>query len=196
MTAERSVLVVVLLATAMSNLDQSIVGVALPTLRRVFNADLRLIQWVILAYQVAIVATLLIAGRLSDRLGARRIFLAGLVLFTLASGLCGLALTAWQLVVFRGLQGIGAAMLVATGQVLLTEAYPAARRGSAMGSLHMAVAAGLTAGPSLGGLLIEAASWRVIFLINLPIGLVALWLAWGCLPRGVSQPAAGSLVTL
>ncbi len=196
MTAERSVLVVVLLATAMSNLDQSIVGVALPTLRRAFNADLRLIQWVILAYQVAIVATLLIAGRLSDRLGARRIFLAGLVLFTLASGLCGLALTAWQLVVFRGLQGIGAAMLVATGQVLLTEAYPAARRGSAMGSLHMAVAAGLTAGPSLGGLLIEAASWRVIFLINLPIGLFALWLAWGRLPRGVSQPAAGSLLTL
>ena len=194
MTPERSVLTVVLLATAMSNLDQSIVGVALPTLRRVFNAEVGLIQWVILAYQVAIVATLLIAGRLSDRLGARRIFLAGLSLFTFASGLCGLALSAWQLVVFRGLQGIGAAMLMATGQVLLTEVYPAARRGSAMGSLHMAVAAGLTAGPSLGGVLIEAASWRLIFLVNLPIGLFALWLAWGYLPKGGSQPTAGPLL--
>ncbi len=78
MSSERSVLMVVLLATAMSNLDQSIVGVALPTLRHVFDAEIALVQWIILAYQFAIVATLLIAGRLADRLGARRVFLAGL----------------------------------------------------------------------------------------------------------------------
>ncbi|MGI8644376.1 MAG: MFS transporter [Thermomicrobiales bacterium] len=191
MNVERSVLTVVLLATAMSNLDQSIVGVALPTFRRVFEAEIGLIQWVVLAYQIAIVAVLLLAGWLSDRVGSRRIFLAGLVLFTLASGLCGVALNIWQLVIFRSLQGIGAAMLLATGQVLLTNAYPAERRGTAMGLMHMAVAVGLTAGPSLGGFLIEFASWRAIFLLNLPVGCVALWLAWTRLPRVAVQPATG-----
>lgn len=191
MSSERSVLMVVLLATAMSNLDQSIVGVALPTLRHVFDAEIALVQWIILAYQFAIVATLLIAGRLADRLGARRVFLAGLALFTLASGLCGLALSTWQLVAFRGLQGVGAAMLLATGQVLLTDAYPVGRRGTAMGHMHMAVAVGLTTGPSLGGLLIAVASWRAIFLVNVPIGLFALWFAVGRLPRVADRPAAG-----
>lgn len=196
MTSGGSVLLVVLLATAMSNLDQSIVAVALPTLRQAFKAEIGLIQWVILAYQLAIVAVLLIAGRLADRIGARRVFLAGLALFTLASGLCGVAATAWQLITFRGLQGIGAAMLLATGPALLTDAYPTGQRGTAMGFMHMAVAAGLTAGPSLGGLLIDAAGWRAIFLVNLPLGLAALWLAWGRLPRAARQPAARSPLDL
>lgn len=190
MTPRRSVLAVVLLATAMSNLDQSIVGVALPTLRAVFEADIGLIRWVILAYQIGIVGTLLIAGRLADHIGPRRIFLGGLILFTLAAGLCGLALTAEQVIIGRGLQGVGGAMLLATGHALLTDAYPAGQRGTAMSFLHMAVAAGLTAGPSLGGLLIDVASWRAIFLAGLPIGLVTLWLAWSRLPRVVPQPAA------
>ncbi len=191
MSAERSVLLVVLVATAMSNLDQSIVGVALPTLGRVFGAEIGLIQWVVLAYQLAIVATLLIAGRLADRVGARAVFLAGLALFAVASGLCGASLSAWQLVGSRGLQGVGAAMLLASGQALLTDAYPAGRRGSAMGFMHMAVAAGLTAGPSLGGLLIQAASWRAIFLVNLPLGLLALGFAWRRLPRRTEHDPAG-----
>ncbi len=193
MSTERPVLVVVLLAAAMSNLDQSIVGVALPTLRRVFGAEVGLIQWVVLAYQLGIAATLLVAGRLADLLGTRRIFLAGLALFTLASGLCGLALSAGQLIAFRGVQGIGAAMLLASGQALLVEASPAARRGTAMGFMHMAVAAGLTAGPSLGGLLLDRATWRLIFLVNLPIGLLVLRLAWSRLPRTGGQRIAGPL---
>lgn len=193
MSAERSVLTVVLIATAMSNLDQSIVAVALPTLRRVFGAEIGLIQWVILTYQIAIVVALLIAGRLADLFGTRRIFLAGLALFTLASGLCGLASSALQLIAFRGLQGIGAAMLLATGQALLTDAYPVSRRGAAMGYLHMAVAAGLTGGPSLGGLLIDTVSWRAAFLVNLPLGLFGLWLARRGLPRMVGRPAGGLL---
>ncbi len=188
MSTGRSVLVVVLVATAMSNLDQSGVGVALPTLRRVFGAEVGLIQWVVLAHQLAIVGTLLIAGRLTDRIGARGIFLAGLALFTFASGLCGLSRTAWQLVGSRGLQGIGAAMLLASGQALLTDAYPVGRRGSAMGLMHMAVAAGLTAGPSVGGLLIGVAGWRAVFLVNLPLGVLALGLAWRHLPRMAGQP--------
>lgn len=194
MTTDRAVLLVVLLATAMSNLDQSIVGVALPTLRAVFRVEVGLIQWVVLAYQLAIVATLLVAGRLADLLGARRVFLGGLGLFTLASGLCGLALTAGQLIAFRGLQGLGAAMLLASGQALLTDAYPATRRGTAMGRMHMAVAVGLTAGPGLGGLLIDLAGWRAIFLVNLPIGFFALWLGWRRLPRTTRRPLAGPLL--
>ncbi len=192
MTAGRSVLVIVLLATAMSSFDQSIVGVALPTLRHALDADVALIQWIILVYQLAIVAVLLIAGWLADALGARGVFLAGLVIFTLASGLCSLSLSAWQLVIFRGLQGVGASMLLATGQALLTDAYPAERRGMAMGFMHMAVAAGLTAGAGLGGFLIEVGSWRAIFLVNLPVGLVALWLAWDRLPRMGRRAASAS----
>lgn len=184
MSAHRSILWVVLIGVAMSNLDQSIVGVALPTLQRAFDAEIDLIRWVVLAYQIGIIGSLLIAGRLTDLIGGRRIVLGGLVLFTLASGFCGLAMTAEHLIIARGLQGVGAAMLLASGQALLTDAYPAERRGAAMGLMHMAVAVGLTAGPSLGGLLIVAAGWRAIFLINLPLGLLALALAWFRLPRG------------
>lgn len=189
MNSSRSVLVVVLLATAMSNVDQSIVGVALPTIRQTYAADVGMLQWVVLAYQLAIVGVLLIAGRFTDRVGARRIFLVGLTIFTLASVLCAVALTIQQLVVFRGLQGTGAAMLLVTGQALLTDAYPAARRGTAMGYMHMAVAVGLTIGPSLGGLLIAVASWRAIFLVNIPVGIFGLWLAWRHLPTATARPA-------
>jgi len=188
MTSSRSVLVVVLLATAMSNLDQSIVGVALPTIRQTYAADVGMVQWVVLAYQLAIVGVLLIAGRLTDRIGARRIFLVGLTIFTLASVLCAAALTIQQLVVFRAVQGTGAAMLLVSGQVLLTDAYPAAQRGSAMSYMHMAVAVGLTAGPSLGGFLIAVANWRAIFLVNIPVGIFGLWLAWRHLPTSTGQP--------
>ena len=189
MSVGRSVLLVVLVASAMSNLDQSIVAVALPTLQRDFGAEIGLIKWVVIAYQLGIVGTLLIAGWLADRVGARRIFLAGLACFTLASGFCGLSLTAWQLIGARGLQGIGTAMLLASGQALLTDAYPSERRGSAMGFMHMAVAAGLTAGPALGGLLISLVSWRAIFLVNLPLGLITWWLAWRQLPALAGPPA-------
>src|SRR5665811_2541276 len=116
----------------MSNLDQSIVGVALPTIRQTYAADVGMVQWVVLAYQLAIVGVLLIAGRITDRIGARRMFLGGLIVFTLASILCAVASTIGQLIVFRGVQGVGAAMLLVTGQTLLTDAYPPARRGSAM----------------------------------------------------------------
>lgn len=196
MMVSRSVLAVVLLATAMSNLDQSIVGVALPTIRQTYAVDVDTVQWVVLAYQLAIVAVLLIAGQLTDRIGARRIFLGGLTIFTLASLLCAVALTIEQLIVFRGMQGVGAAMLLVTGQTLLTDAYPAAQRGSAMSYMHMAVAIGLTIGPSLGGLLIAAVNWRVIFLVNLPAGIIGLWLAWRHLPTSATRMATSAPVNL
>jgi len=189
-TASRIILVVVLLTTAMSNLDQSIVGVALPTIRQTYAADVGMVQWVVLAYQLAIVGVLLIAGRITDRIGARRMFLGGLIVFTLASILCAVASTIGQLIVFRGVQGVGAAMLLVTGQTLLTDAYPPARRGSAMSYMHMAVAVGLTIGPSLGGFLIAVATWRAIFLVNIPVGIVGLWLAWRHLPMSATRPTA------
>ncbi|MBA3416706.1 MAG: MFS transporter [Chloroflexia bacterium] len=193
MSRERSVIAVVLLTTAMSSLDQSIVGVALLTLRRALRTDVGLIQWVVLIYQIGIIATLLVAGRVTDRAGARRVFLSGLALFTVASGLCGLSQAAWQLIASRGLQGIGAAMLLVSGQALLMEAYPARRRGSGMGFLHMAVAAGLTAGPSVGGALIGVAGWRAIFFVNIPLGLLGFWFAWRHLPRMTGTPATGTV---
>ena len=192
----RTVLLVVLITTAMSNLDQSIVAVALPTLRQVFGSDIGLIKWVVLAYQLGLVVTLIVAGRAADRVGGRRVFLLGLTLFTLASGLCGISLNAGQLITSRGLQGIGAAMLIASGQALLIEVSPEQRRGRVMGYLHMSVAVGLATGPTLGGLLLALTSWRLIFLVNLPVGLLALWLAWRHLPRVAGGLGSGPLLDL
>lgn len=185
-----------LITTAMSNLDQSIVAVALPTLRQVFGSDIRLTKWVVLAYQLGLVATLIVAGRAADRVGGRQVLLLGLTLFTLASGLCGISLNAGQLIASRGLQGIGAAMLIASGQALLIEVSPERRRGRVMGYLHMSVAAGLAAGPTLGGLLLALTSWRLIFLVNLPVGLLALWLAWRHLPQVAGGLGSGPLLDL
>jgi EmrB/QacA subfamily drug resistance transporter len=182
------VVATVMTGTFMGGLDTYIVNVSLPTIAEAFGVAGATVQWVPLAYLVAITSALVIAGRAADLWGSRRVYLSGLLTFVLGSALCGAAPTALFLVVCRGVQGLGAAMLLASGQALLAEVFPEEQRGRAMACLHVAVALGFTLGPALGGLLVEAVSWRWVFAVNVPIGLLAAVVGSRVLPAGRRSP--------
>jgi EmrB/QacA subfamily drug resistance transporter len=156
----------------LGTIDGSIVNVALPTLTRSFNTDFPTVQWVVLAYLLAISTLMLSVGRLADMLGKKRIYNTGFVIFTIGSALCGLSPTVYTLVAFRVVQAIGAAMIMALGMAIVTEAFPRQERGRALGITGAIVSVGIVAGPTLGGLIINALSWRWIFYVNLPIGII------------------------
>jgi EmrB/QacA subfamily drug resistance transporter len=168
-----------LLSMLLSSLSTSIANVALPTLGQAFDASFQEVQWIILAYLLAIMTLIVSVGRLGDITGRRRLLLAGIVLFTGASVLCGIAPTLWLLIAARAAQGLGAAIMMA-----LTVAFVGEKKktGSAMGMLGTMSAIGTALGPSLGGILIAELGWRAIFLINLPLGILALLLAHRSLP--------------
>jgi len=180
----RATLVLVVMATTLSNLEVGLVNVALPTLASTFGVSLPTIQWIVLAYQLAIVSTLVLFGRLVDVLGGRALYLSGMGMIAAASLLATASQSALWLILARGLLGLGAAMLLSTGQALLATAYPGAGRSRSLGIMHMAVAVGLMAGPSIGGLLIATIGWRAVFLAPVPLALGALIWAWKALPRG------------
>ena len=186
--AARWALAALSLAMLMSSLGTSIANVALPTFAEAFAASFQAVQWVVLAYLLAITTLIVSVGRLGDIFGHRRIMLAGILLFTAASLLCGLAPTLPLLVVARGVQGAGAAILMTLTVVLVRECVPAERTGSAMGLLGTMSAVGTALGPSLGGVLIATMGWPSIFLVNLPLGIVAFWLAWRSLPADRAVP--------
>jgi DHA2 family methylenomycin A resistance protein-like MFS transporter len=156
-------------------LDVSAVNVALEALRRDMRTDVAGLQWVVNAYTLVFASLLLTAGAMGDRFGARRIFTSGLLVFCIASLACGLAPGAASLVAARLVQGLGAALLVPASLAMLQQAFPeAAQRSRAVGWWGAFGGIALAAGPVLGGLLVTYTGWRSIFLINLPIGLVAL----------------------
>jgi len=158
-------------------LDTFIVNVALETIAEAFTARITGLQWVVNAYTLAFASLLLTGGALGDRLGARRIYLAGLATFTLASALCGAATSLPVLTAARILQGVGAAMLVPCSLSLINHAYPdPVQRASVIGLWAGFGVAAMAAGPLAGGVLIHLLGWRGIFLVNLPTGLVGLWL--------------------
>lgn len=158
--------------TFMANVDTTAVTVALPTMAREFGVGLDALQWVLTAYLLTITAILPLFGRLADMLGRKRILNAGLALFVAGSAVVALAPTFPVLVASRALQGVGAAMFMATimGTAVIT--FPPGQRGRVLGLIGSIVAAGTLLGPPLGGLLTDAFGWRAIFLINLPIGLL------------------------
>jgi len=171
-------------------LDVTIVNVALPAIASDLHAEVASLQWVVDAYTLAFAVLLLSAGALADRIGARRIYLAGFALFALASALCGLAVGATMLIVARGLQGIGAAMMVPSSLTLLnriTEHEPGLRA-KAVGLWTAAGGVSIAAGPILGALLIGIAGWRSIFLVNLPLCGLGAWLALRTLPSSARGP--------
>jgi len=170
------------LTMLLSSLGTSIANVGLPTLAKAFNASFQDVQWIVLAYLLAITTLIVSVGRLGDVIGRRRLMLAGLLLFTTASVLCGAAPALWMLIAARAAQGLGAAIMMALTMAFVAEAIPKERVGSAMGLLGTMSAVGTALGPSLGGILIAALGWRSIFFINLPLGLLAFVLAWRHLP--------------
>jgi EmrB/QacA subfamily drug resistance transporter len=164
-----------LVATAifMSTLDSSIVNIALSSIMKDFSESLTTIQWVMMAYLLTVSSVLLGFGKLSDIKGRRYVYVRGFMLFTVSSLGCALAPAAGWLLGFRVLQALGAAMLMACSPALVVDAFPATERGRILGMVGMVVAAGLTSGPAIGGILLKFFQWRAIFLINIPIGLLA-----------------------
>jgi EmrB/QacA subfamily drug resistance transporter len=176
------------LSMLLSSLGTSIANVALPTLAQAFTASFQEVQWIVLAYLLAITTLIVSVGRLGDITGRRRLLLAGISLFTLASVLCGVAPTLWLLITARAAQGLGAAMMMALTMAFVGETVPKAKTGSAMGLLGTMSAIGTALGPSLGGVLIAGLSWRAIFLVNVPLGILTLLLAHRYLPVDRRRP--------
>jgi len=176
------------LSMLLSSLGTSIANVGLPTLAQVFNASFQHVQWIVLAYLLAITTLIVSVGRLGDITGRRRLLLTGIGAFTLASALCGFAPTLWMLIGARALQGIGAAIMMALTMAFVGETVTKAKTGSAMGLLGTMSAIGTAMGPSLGGLLIGGFGWRAIFLITVPLGLLTLVLAHRYLPADRQKP--------
>ncbi|MBZ9868437.1 MFS transporter [Mesorhizobium sp. CA15] len=170
------------LAMLVSSLGTSIANVALPTLSAAFAASFPAVQWVVLAYLLAITALIVSVGRLGDVVGRRLLLIAGLTLFSAASFAAALAPSLAMLIAARAVQGLGAAVMMALTIALVGETVPKQRTGSAMGLLGTMSAIGTALGPSLGGVLIAALGWRSIFLINAALGAVALLAAWRFLP--------------
>jgi MFS family permease len=156
----------------MGQLDASIVTVALPTLQRTFDASVGAVTWVGLSYLLVLVATVTAVGRFADMWGRKLLYVYGFVIFALASALCGLAPDLAALCGFRALQAVGAAMLQANSLAIIVLVVPGRSLGKAIGIQGTAQALGLALGPSIGGLLLAAGGWRLIFFVNVLVGLV------------------------
>lgn len=178
------------LSMLLSSLGTSIANVALPTLAQAFHASFQGVQWIVLAYLLAITTLIVSVGRLGDITGRRRLLLTGILLFTTASVLCGIAPTLWLLIAGRAAQGLGAAIMMALTMAFVGETVPKAKTGSAMGLLGTMSAIGTALGPSLGGILISGLGWRAIFLVNLPLGILTSLLAHRYLPADRRRPKA------
>jgi EmrB/QacA subfamily drug resistance transporter len=172
----------------LSSLGISIANVALPTLAHALNASFQQVQWIVLAYLLAITTLIVSVGRLGDIIGHRKLLLAGIALFTAASALCGLAPTLWLLIAARAVQGLGAAIMIALTTALVSETVAKARTGSAMGLLGTMSAIGTASGPSIGGILISLFGWRAIFFVGVPLGILAFALAHRYLPTKRREP--------
>ncbi len=176
------------LSMLLSSLDTSIANVALPTLTKSFSASFQSVQWVVIAYLLAITTMIVSVGRLGDIIGRRRLLLAGIFLFTTASALSCVAPTLWLLIAARAVQGLGGAIMMALTMAIVGETVPKAKIGSAMGLLGTMSATGTALGPSLGGFLIAGFGWRAIFLINVPLGILTFLLAQYYLPIDHQEP--------
>lgn len=170
----------------MSTLDSSMVNIALPTIMKDFHSPMAATEWVVLIYLLTITSTLLFWGHLGDRFGRGRIYGAGMLIFALGSLACTTSPTLFLLIVSRFSQAIGAAMLMATGPAIVKDSFPREQLGRTMGLIGVAVSLGLMSGPSLGGFLIEYFSWRSMFFITVPIGLIFSVLAGKFIP--MSKP--------
>ncbi|NRW20857.1 MFS transporter [Clostridium beijerinckii] len=177
------ILFTTVLLTFMSTLDSSIVNVALPVMSQRLAVSMASIEWVVTSYLIVIVGTILIFGRLADIKGKTSVFKLGIIIFTIGSLLCGLSNSLVMLVFSRILQAIGAAGTMSTSQGIITQVFPRNERERALGLNGTFVALGSMIGPPVGGIIVSILSWQYIFLINVPIGILALALAMKTLPK-------------
>ncbi|MCJ8010269.1 MFS transporter [Paenibacillus sp. KQZ6P-2] len=176
------ILVVLNLFTFMSTLDGSIVNIALPVLSQKLGLPIAQIEWVTTGYLMAICSVILFFGKLGDMLGKIRIFKLGTYIFVVGSLLCGFSSSLPFLITSRIIQALGASMTMANSQGIITDIFPAKERGKALGLIGTFVSLGSIAGPSLGGIIISSLGWEYIFWVNVPIGLIAIFIGWKVLP--------------
>lgn len=155
------------------NLDTSIVSVGLPTMIKSLKTTFASAQWFVLAYLLVLTALITAAGRLGDIVGKKKLYLAGVSIFTIASLLCGVSNSATLFILFRGLQGLGAALILALSMAIATELTPKNQLGKTMGVLSTITALGIASGPTIGGILLSTFGWQSMFLVNVPLGIIA-----------------------
>jgi EmrB/QacA subfamily drug resistance transporter len=179
---------VVIVGSIMSILDTTIVNVALDTLGRELHSTIAQIQWVVTGYMLALAAVIPVTGWAARRFGAKRVYLVSLVLFTLGSALCGLAMSTNELILFRVIQGLGGGMILPIGQLMMAEAAGPKRMGRVMSIVAVPAMLAPILGPTIGGLILDNMSWRWIFYVNVPIGMMAVIAALRILPPVKPQP--------
>jgi len=182
-SAGRWTVAVTVLGSCMVFLDSTVVNVALPAIGRDFGAGVAGLQWIVNGYMLTLASLIILGGSLGDRFGRRRVFVSGVVWFTIASMLCGLAPTTGTLVAARVLQGVGGALLTPGSLAIIEASFAATDRARAIGLWSGLAGASTAFGPPLGGYLIEAVSWRAVFYLNLPIGLFVAWSAMRFVPE-------------
>lgn len=192
MAGKWNTLVAVSIAAFMLLLDVTVVNVALPDIQRDLDASFDALRWVIDAYALMLAATMLISGSLGDRYGRRLVFTGGLAVFAAASLLCAIAWDPLSLNIFRGLQGVGGAAMLATSLALIAAAYSGKDRSVALAAWGATVAAALALGPMIGGLVVDTLNWEWIFLLNVPIGLVTAALVARGVPESRDPEATGT----
>ncbi|MGE5276954.1 MAG: DHA2 family efflux MFS transporter permease subunit [Acidobacteriota bacterium] len=190
--SRRWVLAATILGSSMAFIDGTAINVALPVLQRSLGTSVAGAQWVVEAYALFLSALVLVGGSLSDRVGRRRIFSTGAVVFAASSLACGLAPGVSSLIAARAVQGVGAALLVPSSLAILGAAFSPEDRGRAVGTWSALTAIAAAVGPAMGGLLVQAVSWRAVFFLNLPIASAVLWITARRVPES-RNPAAGRL---
>ena len=176
----------------MMNLDTSIVSVGLPTMIKNLDTTFASGQWFVLIYLLILTALITAAGRLGDMVGKKKLYLYGILIFTMASLLCGISYNATFLILFRGLQGLGAALILSLGMAIASDLTPKKHLGKTMGILSTVTALGIASGPSVGGILLSAFGWQSMFLVNVPFGIIAYWLIY----KSVNSPSIKKAVNI
>ncbi|MEW9698344.1 MDR family MFS transporter [Paenibacillus sp. SI8] len=182
-------LLAIIVGMIMVILDSTVVNNAIPKLVKYFNTDLKTIQWTVTGYTLALSAVIPLSGWMADKFGSKQIFMITIALFTIGSVLCGIAQTPEQLIIYRVIQGLGGGMMAPVGMAMVFKLAPPERRGSIMGVLGIPMLMAPAFGPVLSGWLVDSVSWHWIFIINLPIGIIAFILGYKYLPKSERQAA-------
>ncbi len=187
------ILIATILGSSLSFIDGTVVNVALPVIQRELHGNASDVQWVIEAYALFLSALILVGGSLGDRLGRRRVFASGIALFTGASVACGLAPNITTLIVARAVQGIGGALLVPGSLAIIGASFDERRRGAAIGTWSAFTTVTSAAGPVLGGWLVQSASWRWVFFINVPLAAITLAISYWRVPESRDETVSGRI---